>query len=541
MSTVTYKSSPFNSQAKASALTQRVFQGSLDVYTGSWTATQAAHLVRRTHFGNKINDVNRARTFPDATTAAETLVDEAISTPLPDDPSWFKQGASGDINDFYDIQWNWMDSMYNGGLLEKMMLFWTNHFVVGYQGVAGKAGNSYANHMQNYMKLLHVSAFGNFKDLVYNMSVNPAMLYYLNGYVNDRSAPNEDFARELLELFTLGILDRNGSPNYSDQQDPPGDVQEVARACTGWRVNNNNFTSFLDNNAFDSTNKTIFGGSAQNYTLQMVVDRIFDEKPDEVAWFICKKLYTFFVSAIPNNSVIAEMATYFVQQNFDLAALMKRLLSSQHFYEEEFIGSRIKSPVELYVGLLRELEVPPNTSMLEFLRVNMPEINQELLNPPNVAGWPGYNPPGSDDIPGHYAWLNTSVLPTRWNQLQDIIDGNGGVEWASIRIAEKISNPSNPFELAIDLAEHMLSMPLSQVGVRTVDDDFAGGAVPVPDSVLSRPEHEQNLMKIMLDGTPWYDWTAGVDNGDLFYPNSIDKLLKNYIAYLFQLPAYQLT
>ena len=101
--------------------------------------------------------------------------------------------------------------MFNGGLLEKMMLFWSNHFVVGYNSVSGKANSSYANHMNNYYKLLHSSSFGNFKDFVNDISVNTAMLYYLNGYINDGSnigsdftQANQDFGRELLELFTLG-------------------------------------------------------------------------------------------------------------------------------------------------------------------------------------------------------------------------------------------------------------------------------------------------------------------------------------------------
>lgn len=506
----------------------------LETFNGVWDKTTAAHLVRRTHFGNRISDLNFVRSFNTAELAVDELVNRASAVPLPDDPNWFKNGNSGNIQDFYDIQWSWMDRMYSGGLLERMMLFWSNHFVVGYNTVSGKASGSYANHMQNYMKLLHTDSFGNFKDLVYKISVNPAMLYYLNGYVNDQAEPNEDFGRELLELFTLGLEDKNGNPNYTDQDSPPGDVQEVARASTGWRVNNNTLNAFFNTDSFDSGSKTVLGQTG-NHNLQDVVNIIFDQKPNEVAWFICRKLYTFFVSAEPNLTIIDELATFFVQQNFEIAPTLKRLLASAHFYETQFYGSRIKSPVEMYVGFLRETELPPNSNVLEFMRSTMPGINQELLNPPNVAGWPGYNPPGSDSIPGHYTWLNTSVLPTRWTRLEEMVSGNAGANYDPLELAQKISDPADPFALAIDLANHLLAVPLDQVGIRSVEEDFEGGSQPVPDYILAKPDYEQDLIKILLAGTPWYDW-------GLFYESdTAKKFLRDYITYLFQLPAYQLT
>ena len=189
----------------------------------------------------------------------------------------------------------------------------------------------------------------------------------------------------------------------------------------------------------------------------------------------------------------------------------------------------------MYVGFLRETEIPPNSDVLEFMRSTMPGINQELLNPPNVAGWPGYNPPGSDGIPGHYIWLNTSVLPTRWTRLEEMVSGDAGASYDPLEIAQKISDPSDPFALAIDLANHLLATPLDRVDIRTVDEDFQGGSQPVPAYILAKPDYEQNLIKILLAGTPWYDW------GNLYQTDGGKKLLLDYIMYLFQLPAYQLT
>jgi len=511
----------------------------LTAYNGPWGKAQASHLVRRTHFGNKINDLNRVRTFPNATEAATTLVNEAKNAILPDDPTWFSSGNSGDILDMYDIQFRWMDGMYNGGLLERMLLFWTNHFAISYQNMndlPGKAPNSYASHMYKYVKLLQTDGFGNFKELVRKISKNSAMLYYLNNYNNRAGQPNEDFARELLELFALGTNDKNGNPNYSES-----DVAEVARAVTGWRVNNTNLSGFFDTDRFDSGQKTILG-QTDNYTLDSVVDLIFEQKSADVAWFLSKKLYNFFVSAEPENAAIQSLADYCLSVDFDIADVLIHLFSSAHFYEERFFGSRIKSPIEIFTSFLRQLEIVPSSGLKEFIRVQMPELNEELLRPETVFGWDGYNPPDSDGTPGHFTWLNTNLMPARWSTISDMIYGlNGaGDTYNPIRIAEKVSDPLNPFSLAEDIAEHILSLPLDQVGIREVEEDFAGDPAFAPD-VSGFPDYKINLTKILLGPIPWYEWTARLDNdGNLYYEDLFAEALRQYISYLIQLPAYQL-
>jgi uncharacterized protein (DUF1800 family) len=511
----------------------------LSAYNGPWGKAQASHLVRRTHFGNKISDLNRVRSFSGATEAATTLVDEAKNAVLPDDPSWFASGNSADVLDMYDTQFRWMDSMYQGGFLARMLLFWTNHFAVSYQNMndlPGKAPNSYASHMYKYVKLLQTDGFGDFKELVRKVSKNSAMLYYLNNYNNRAGQPNEDFARELLELFTLGTEDKNGNPNYTE-----GDIAEVARAVTGWRVNNSNLSGLFDSDRFDAGQKTIFG-QTDNYNMDSVIDLIFSQKADKVAWFLSKKLYNFFVSAEPDNSAIQSLADYCLSVNFDIAETLKNLFSSAHFYEERFFGARIKSPIEVYMSFLRQFEIVPSPDLKEFIRVQMPELNEELLRPETVFGWSGYNPPDSDGTPGHYTWLNTNLMPARWSTLTDLIYGfnDAGDAYDPIRIAEKVSDPLNPFSLAEDIAEHVLSLPLDQVGIRQVEEDFSGDPAFAPD-VSGFPEYKINLSKILLGPIPWYEWTANTDNdGNLYYPDTFADALRQYIAYLIQLPAYQL-
>ncbi len=511
----------------------------LEPYNGPWGKAQAAHLVRRTHFGNRINDLNRVRSLGNATAAANELVNEALTTPLPDDPSWFKNGNSGNIQDMYAIQFQWMDRMYEGGMLERMMLFWSNHFAVSYNNMNAlpdKAPDSYANHMYKYFKLMHLEGLGNFKELVRSMSKNSAMVYYLNNYNNTAGQPNEDFARELKELFTLGTNDKNGTPNYSEN-----DVAEVARAVTGWRVNDATLSAYFDSNRHDATPKTIFGKTG-NYNLDGVIDLIFEEKEAEVAWFICKKLYVFFVSAEPDNAIIQELADYCITVNFSVADVLKKLLSSAHFYEADFMGCRIKSPIEVFITFLRQLEVPPTSGIKEYIRVSMQELNEELLRPETVFGWSGYNPPDSDGTLGHFSWLNTNLLPSRWDNLTDIIYGynNTGSEYSPIRIAEKISDPSNPFSLAEDIAEHLIALPLEKVGIRQVEEEFAGNPELLPNTT-GMPAYKVNLTKILLGDIPWYEWTVSSDNdGNLFYEETFAENLRQYIGYLQQLPAYQL-
>lgn len=524
----------------------------LEPYSGPWNKPQASHLVRRTHIGLKINNLNYARSFPNSTDAVNAIVDNAISTPLPDDPQWFSNNNSGDVQDIYDIQFRWMDDMYNGGLLQRMMLFWSNHFAVSYSNMNAlpdKASNSYSSHMYKYWKLLHEYSFGNFKEMVLAVSKNAAMLYYLNNYNNRKGQPNEDFARELMELFTLSPLNKDGQQNYTEN-----DVAEVARAVTGWRVNDANLNGYFDESRHDSSSKTIFG-VASNYDLDGVIDLIFNLREEEVAYFLCKKLYVFFVSAKPNETIIQQMADHCVSQNFDIGEVLKKLLSSAHFYEEQFMGSRIKSPTEIFISYLRELELTPNTERKEYIRLRMQELNEELLRPETVFGWAGYNPPYSDGTPGHYAWLNTNLMPSRWDNLTDLIYGydNSGNQYDPIRIAEKISDPSNPFKMAEDLAEHLLALPLDLVGIREVDEDFAGNPALHPGAVNSAngqtyvagynsfPEYKINLTKILLGTIPWYEFTANTDQeGNLYYEETFAENIRQYISYLQQLPAYQL-
>lgn len=512
--------------------------GPLTVFTGDWTREQAAHLVRRTHIGNAINDVNRARLRLTASAATDDIIQRAAGYVLPENPAWFFRSPSSDINHLYDTQFRMMNQFYAGGLESRMLLFWTNHFAVSYNNMndlPGKAPGSWVSHVYSYVRLLQTRGLGSYRELVREVCKSSAMVYYLNSYTNTRQSPNQDFARELLELFTVGRVDADGAENYTEQ-----DVAEVSRAVTGWRVNNTTFTAFFDASRFDDGPKTIFGKTG-NYDLDGVIDLIFEEKPDKVAWFLCSKLYSMLISAEPDQAYIAALAAHCLQVDFNMAEVLRALFKSAHFYEDRFKGCRIKSPTEVFIGFLRHFEVEPTPVLREYIRVSMQRLNEELLRPETVFGWDGYNPPASDGLPGHFSWLNTSLLPSRWTHLTDMLFGrNGsGSAFTPIQLVEKMTDPDDPFAVARSLGRHLLAVPLELSDIRSVEEPFAGDPALPPDT-QGMSAAEINLAKILLGPIPWYEWRSETSPaGQRFYENAINVQLREFLSYLLQLPSYQ--
>jgi uncharacterized protein (DUF1800 family) len=248
-------------------------------------------------------------------------------------------------------------------LLEKMTLFWHGHF-------ACRSNNPmYAQQLNNIQRKY---ALGDFKTLLLEVSKSPAMLQYLNNQQNKKNKPNENFARELMELFTIG------RGHYTEQ-----DVKESARAFTGWSYNKD--SEFEFKKAQHDENMKVFMGKTGPFNGEAIID-ILLEKP-QTAEFICGKLYQFFVSDTKNDAHIQELSNYFYRQQYNIAAVMNKLFTAPWFYEQQQIGTKIKSPTELLVGLSREFFVTYNKpQVLIQLQSN---LGQYLFNPPNVAGWPG--------------------------------------------------------------------------------------------------------------------------------------------------------
>ena len=259
---------------------------------------------------------------------------------------------------------------------EKMAFFWHGHF-------ATRVVNSRFN--LQLLNTIREKSLGNFGDLLKAVSQSPAMLQFLNNQQNKKGHPNENFAREVMELFTLG------RGNYTEK-----DVQEGARAFTGW--------SFLpDGSFFERPRQHDFGpktflGKTGNFDGNDALNIILEQKG--TAKFIVTKIYKFFVNEKINPGIIEHLSDQFYDSKYDIKKLMTEIFTSKWFYNEENIGTKIKSPIELMAGIMRTL--PMEFEKPENLIVYQKLLGQMLLYPPNVAGWPSGN-----------SWIDSSTLMLR--------------------------------------------------------------------------------------------------------------------------------
>ena len=272
----------------------------------------------------------------------------------------------------------WMERMATSPaqLREKMTLFWHGHFAcrVRRPDAALRLHNTTRKH-----------ALGKFPDLLLAVSQEPAMLQFLNNQQNKKQHPNENFAREVMELFTLG------RGNYTE-----ADVKEAARAFTGWAYDAAGNYQFRARQ-HDDGEKTFLGQTGR-FTGEDVLRIILEQPP--AATFLTTKLYRFLVNDVPNPAHIAPLAADFRRSGYDIAALLENMLSADWFYEPANVGTRIKSPVELLAGIRRTLNVQIDND--QALLGIQKALGQTLFMPPNVAGWPGGR-----------SWIDSSSLLLR--------------------------------------------------------------------------------------------------------------------------------
>jgi uncharacterized protein (DUF1800 family) len=276
-----------------------------------------------------------------------------------------KQIREQSREDLKNLNIRWLEEMINNEaqLREKMSLFWHGHF-------ACRVINSYFQ--QELLQTIRENALGNFKDLLREVSKSPSMLQFLNNQQNKKKKPNENFAREVMELFTMG------RGNYTEN-----DVKESARAFTGWGFNLKGEFEFRKNQ-HDEDSKTVLGKTG-NFDGDAVLDILLEQK--QTAKFITKKIYRYFVNDQADDTKVEWLSNRFYQNGYDIKKLMEDIFTSDWFYEEKNIGTKIKSPVELIAGIRRLLpmEMENDQAQLLFQRA----LGQILFYPPNVAGWAG--------------------------------------------------------------------------------------------------------------------------------------------------------
>jgi uncharacterized protein (DUF1800 family) len=296
------------------------------------------------------------------------------------------------------IQSWWMDRLIETDrpLEEKMTLFWHGHFATGYRTIE----DSYHMFMQNQLFRSH--ATGNFRSLTHGIIRDPAMLAYLNNDQNRRQRPNENLARELMELFTMG----EGNVYTED------DIKSGARALTGYTFADDSF--IYRPQLHDDQPKNIMGKSG-NWDGDDFVEIIFSKRV--VSEYLCLKLYRYFVNDLPGTpepatqQFIVRLAKDLRDARFELKPVLRTLFRSEHFYDDLNVASMVKNPIQLIVQAIRTLGIPERDSAQLVRAAGM--MGQHLFQPPSVKGWDGGR-----------SWINTSTLFIRQNVMVMLLTGD---------------------------------------------------------------------------------------------------------------------
>jgi uncharacterized protein (DUF1800 family) len=517
----------------------------LEPYAGPWGYDQAAHLLRRTMFGATQADI-----LATASQALDDVITQLLTDlPAPDPPlntnssdldvpvgeTWINAAT----NNYNTSRNNSLKSWWIGLMLaqpvslrEKMTLFWHNHLVTETADVKD-ARQSY-----RYLALLRQYALGNFKDLVKQVTLDCAMLRYLNGNANTKASPNENYARELQELFTIGKGPEQAPGDYTNYTEQ--DVIAAARVLTGWRDSNTTFQAYFTLSRHDTANKVfssayggtvITGSSDGNQEIDALLAMIFAQP--ETAKCLCRKLYRWFVYYVIDDAVeaniIVPLADILRSNNYEIKPALSALFRSAHFFDSINTGCVIKNPVDFTVGLCRQFAVPfPAAASLtaqynhwKYVRTQAGNMQQELGDPPNVAGWPAYY-----QVPQfHELWINSATLPLH-AQFTDTLLGPGYRQNGFTLVADPIafagqfSDPSDPNLLIDESARLLFPIPL------TVNQHTA-------------------LKEALIPGLPDYEWTAEW-NSYLADPTNAEKetavktKLQGLFAFMASMAEYHL-
>jgi hypothetical protein len=428
-----------------------------------WGRKWAAHLFRRAAFGASRADLLEAerlgfqgtldlllRGRPETEEVGEALTDAGRVAA--------RQGGD-------QLRGWWLYCMLHSGhpLREKLTLFWHNHFATSDAKVTKVAL------MFRQNRLLREHALGKFGPFLQAMSKDPAMLVWLDSNRNVKGAPNENYARELMELFSLGV------GNYTEK-----DVKEAARAFTGWHTNSDGYK--FNPRAHDDGTKTLLGQTGAWNGGDVV--RIVLAQP-AAARFLVRKLYRFLISenSEPPAALLEPLCASFRKSDHDVAALVRTMLASRHFYSEHAFRQRIKGPVEFVLGAVQavylrcaeeEADYRPLPAQPLVGRLNA--MGQRLFTPPNVKGWPGAR-----------SWLNTSTVLERDNFAETVALGSlwGGAAAAGFA-------PPRAFDPARLLHEEKVTRP--EDVVRVLLDLYVPGGFP--------PEARAKLVAFVADGNP---------------------------------------
>lgn len=526
----------------------------INPYAGAWTEQEVIHLLKRTMFGAKKADVDyfKTRTMdqavdelltPTAPAPAPPVKEYATSTSATTPDTGIAQGTTW-VNDnnsdgtvqsqrraSYKKWWTGVLINQDRSIREKLNMFWVDHF----GNESNDVGN--ANWVYKQQVLVRQYGLGNFKSLVKEITKDVSMLRYLNGYLNQSAAPDENYARELMELFTLG---KGPGSQYTEN-----DVKEAAKVLTGWQINGTTYQSVFNPARHSTVNKTFSsffgntvitgrtGATAGDLELTDLINMIFAQQ--EVSKFIVRKVYRWFVyyaiDASAETNVITPLADIFRSNNYEIKPLLTALFKSEHFYDVLNRGCMIKTPADQVIGSLREMNAAfrpdtdwdTNYGLWNTFYTWMVNLGQNLHDPPNVSGMPAYYQEPSF----HEIWINSDSLPKR-NQFTDTMINTGyarngfRVQFNCVTFAQALTNPGNPNDL-IDEALRIFFR-----------------------NDLSAQTKAQIKTQILLTGQQWdyywtNAWTAYVSSPTTPNFNTVNTRLKSLFQYFFNLSEYQLS
>ena len=503
---------------------------------------QSRHLLERCLFGTKKEEIE-SLTGKSISEAMEILcaTPTAQYLPLSMDANdlavtlgntWINAPYNGTYNSYRQrsLRSWWIGNMMQQGisLNEKMVLFWHNHFVTE-ESVVNVAGFLY-----KYNLLLRKYALGNIKLLAYEMCITPAMLVYLNGESNKVGAPNENFARELFELFTIGKGPLIADGNYTNYTET--DIREAAKVLTGWKVSKTNNNSYFDTARHDKTTKVFsdaFGKmniqnkEAEEYKL--LVDMIFSKK--ETARNIAREIYRWLMYyKIDQNieeQIIEPLATTLFNNNYEIKPMLAQLLSSEHFFSAGFRGAYIKNPLEFAIGVYRKFEIQLSTVILNNYEIwlsifySARDMEMALGDPPDVAGWPQYyKEPSFNEL-----WINSATVPNRTTFSNTIC--NNGITKNSYKfiidplvLTSKIADAANPVNLITGLAKVLFPVSVSSEKISSLKEVLIPG---LPDSTWT------------------FEWNKYISNpNDGSQKTLVKKKLSGLIAVMLKMPEFYL-
>lgn len=526
---------------------------SLKEYSGSWTRKEVGHLLRRTMFGPTNRQILNAVENGLESAIVSLMNIPSIGKPLAfhEDESIVAEGKTwvnavypeGDVekadvnNSRVKSLYAWLmeslnDEQKSISICQKMTLFWQNHFGVT---LAADARGEY-----DYITLLRNNALGNFKQLVKDVTVHPEMLVFLNGNSNTKWKPNENFGRELLELFTIGKGPQIGPGDYTNYTEE--DISICAKILTGFKVRGyrssteTSYYSEFEENHHNTEVKTLTSkfGSAEiqpngENEYADLIDVIFLQ--EEVSKHICRKLYRYFVgseiSIEVEDSIIVGLAATLRDNDYEIQPVLEQLLKSEHFYDESHIGCMIKSPLEMIFSMLNGTETKANYDVVAryetYLAVywNAGGLDQSYLAPPSVAGWPAYyQEPSFSRL-----WLNASLIKGRFDVIDWWVRRNGiqkNGQKFNVQGLDFVNNLQNP-EDPVAVVDNMI-------------------AVFLPKGTTDSQKLE--IKNILTNGLPDFEWTDQYNEyrnspDDPTYSDPVIKRIKETLNTVFFLPEFQ--